>query len=275
VIRLTRERSSAAIHKNFVGKKRVKWNLELLTVQRDGGAHEFGKKSSRWKAAKDQLLRESNNKCAYCDTPTRVVAFGDVEHFRPKSKYWWLAYCYENYLASCTVCNQFFKSDKFPIAGTTIKGPSVTRRTSDDKLAKMAPFINPDPLNQAEGQAWEEFSRAHATEAPLIVNPYLDDPSKYIAYKVDDNLGEVELEIATGVKYRDRMRDAMNEVYGLNRLELKQLRYQWYATYAVHRHTLQDTGISAATRAETENQIKAMSSDKSPWAGMIRYFEAA
>lgn len=46
-----------------------------------------------------------------------MVAYGDGEHYRPKSTYWWLAYNYDNYLASCTLCNQRFKEAKFPIRG--------------------------------------------------------------------------------------------------------------------------------------------------------------
>ncbi|MEZ5329022.1 MAG: hypothetical protein R3F19_28590 [Verrucomicrobiales bacterium] len=77
--------------------------------------HEFD--SSIWKKAKDQLLKETHDKCAYCEAPTAVVTYGDVEHYRPKSKYWWQAYCMSNYLVSCAICNQRFKKDKFPIDG--------------------------------------------------------------------------------------------------------------------------------------------------------------
>ena len=48
-------------------------------------------KSSSWKPAKPALKRESYGKCAYCEAPTGVVCHADVEHFRPKSKHWWLA----------------------------------------------------------------------------------------------------------------------------------------------------------------------------------------
>src|SRR5882724_3165096 len=103
MIRLIKARTADAIPRNFRGANRVRWNEELLTVQRENLrqgilSFDFRKKSARWKVVRDQLLRESFNKCAYCDTPTKAVAFGDVEHFRPKSKYWWLAYNYDNYL---------------------------------------------------------------------------------------------------------------------------------------------------------------------------------
>ena len=47
---------------------------------------------------------------------------GDVEHFRPKSAvlddplhggYWWLAYDFQNYLLSCSLCNRVRKKTRF------------------------------------------------------------------------------------------------------------------------------------------------------------------
>jgi hypothetical protein len=40
-----------------------------------------------------------------------------VEHFRPASRYWWLAFTWDNLLFSCRNCNQSpAKLDKFPLA---------------------------------------------------------------------------------------------------------------------------------------------------------------
>src|SRR5215204_2247218 len=125
MIKLTRIRTAPPVHKNFIGKEREKINLELLKQKRDGkldiGAPKW--KSVFWKQSKDQLLSESNQKCADCEAPTRVVAYGDVEHFRPKSVYWWLAYSYDNYLFSCQICNQGYKKDHFPTAGAALSPP--------------------------------------------------------------------------------------------------------------------------------------------------------
>lgn len=108
MIKLNRVRTIPPVHANFQKVKRERFNLELMKDRRtvlhnSGLTQKFV--SSRWGKAKPQLLKESSGKCAYCETPTSVVAFGDVEHYRPKSKYWWLAYCYDNYLASCQICN--------------------------------------------------------------------------------------------------------------------------------------------------------------------------
>jgi uncharacterized protein (TIGR02646 family) len=53
--------------------------------------------------------------CAYCDRELPGNDRGDVEHFRPKSIYWWLAYRFDNYLLACSVCNSAYKGEKFPL----------------------------------------------------------------------------------------------------------------------------------------------------------------
>src|SRR4051794_40501664 len=116
MIKLERVRTASAIPRGFRGADRVKRATLLVTGTRDGTLA-FTSRNSYWKTTKPQLKRESAGKCGYCEAPTDAVAHGDVEHFRPKSVYWWLAYCYENYVFACQICNQTFKGDGFPIAG--------------------------------------------------------------------------------------------------------------------------------------------------------------
>ncbi|HEV7518961.1 MAG TPA: hypothetical protein VGR07_21935 [Thermoanaerobaculia bacterium] len=53
--------------------------------------------------------------CAYCQCDLPANDRGDVEHFRPKSIYWWLAYEFTNYLLSCSTCNRVHKKSRFPL----------------------------------------------------------------------------------------------------------------------------------------------------------------
>jgi len=58
--------------------------------------------------------------CAYCgDIIGRTGE--DVEHYRPKNHYWWLAYSLDNYFSSCGPCNSR-KGAKFP-TGAQASGP--------------------------------------------------------------------------------------------------------------------------------------------------------
>lgn len=183
MIKLTRVRTHPPIHTNFFGQKRVEINLKLLKQKRSGELDKKGEKkwnSAFWKEAKAQLLAESNNKCAYCETPARVVAYGDVEHFRPKSIYWWLAYSYEKYLPSCGACNQEYKKDFFDLIDKTkqLEGPTVANTMTDAELEALAPLITVDPVDDSQGMKLKNFINELKSEKALLVNPYLDDPSE-------------------------------------------------------------------------------------------------
>lgn len=74
--------------------------------------------SSRWREpdVRGALRAMQGRACAFCQSclGTRGLP-GDVDHFRPSSKYRWLAYRFENYFLTCHICNQRFKNDRFPI----------------------------------------------------------------------------------------------------------------------------------------------------------------
>ncbi len=56
----------------------------------------------KYEDIKEKLINIYNDKCAYCESKERRL---QVEHFRPKSKYYWLAYSWDNLLLSCSACN--------------------------------------------------------------------------------------------------------------------------------------------------------------------------
>ena len=285
MIRLTRIRSENVIHHNFYGKRKEAFEKELLLNQRRIRRGEIQKhtfNSNRWKQAKKQLLAETGGKCAYCEAPVSVVAFGDVEHYRPKSIYWWLAYCYDNYLAACQICNQRFKRDDFPIQDRKMRSPIIRRNTTDAFIASKVGMIAPDPLNQSEVN---DFIRQHKQERPLLLNPYFDDPAEYFAWRADDVLREVEVttnpetsQVLIIAQAENPEVESITETsikyYGLNREELKSLRYAIYRSYSVLRTTLEDERLHPETRNNIINVIEGMKAPRAPFAGMIRYFDA-
>lgn len=77
---------------------------------------------------KRALEKAQYDKCCFCETDFAAVAYGDVEHFRPKKGYrqsvreklvkpgyYWLAYEWSNLFLSCERCNQQFKKNLFPL----------------------------------------------------------------------------------------------------------------------------------------------------------------
>ena len=83
-------------------------------------------------------------KCAYCETK---VEQNDVEHYRPKSIYYWLAYSRNNLLYCCPTCNQK-KSNEFPVKNLRAK------------------FIQED-----DKQIHQLCSKYDETEEPIFINP--------------------------------------------------------------------------------------------------------
>ncbi len=276
MIPLQRVRAEAAIPGQFRGQKRIDNEQELMLdrrrlLKREISRQEFD--SSRWKPAKEQLLRETHGKCAYCEAPTSVVAFGDVEHYRPKSVYWWLTYNYENYLASCALCNEKFKKDAFPIQNLSkrLKGPKITAATTDAKIGTLAGTAGPDSLVPG---AIVAFATKHAAERPLLLNPYFDDPAQFLAWKADDNLKTVELIVSPNQPQRKPFVEAAIQFYGLNRLELTELRHQQYVTFRTFKQVLAVGTLPNPVRTEVANRIQELLHDQSAFAGMLRFFDA-
>ena len=273
MIPLKRIRTDVAVHENFRGAKRVEINLALLKKKRDGELEKSSPnkwKSGIWKESKKQLLKESNGKCAYCETPTSVVAFGDVEHFRPKSIYWWLAYSYENYLPSCTLCNQKYKKSFFPIRERKLKPPRVRKNNTDSYLTKKASQITIDPINENEGRPWQEFNDDLATEMALLPNPYVESPDDYFAYEA--NLQEKKVRIIPIRPELEPITVACEKLFGINRTELEDLRFQQYCLYMTLRHTVSTPNIPQFIVTMSQNRLNELESDSAAYTGMIRHF---
>jgi len=269
MIRLTRVRTQAAIHSAFRGSERLDQALKLLVDA--GEEREFD--SGFWKKAKDQLRAEASGKCAYCEAPTSLVAHGDVEHFRPKSRYWWLAYCYDNYLFACQLCNQSFKKDHFPLADDTrrMTAPSLAAGATAAQKREFVRLFAPDPFDPSAGQPWGEFEAALKGEGARLLNPYdAEDPEDYFAWEPDTAIKEVFIRPAD-VAYEPFCKAAI-DYYGLNREELLAERARTYRKLAVFRAIYESPGTDAAMRNDTRAMLLEMMDGSSAFAGMCRYF---
>ncbi|MGB5685050.1 MAG: retron system putative HNH endonuclease [Candidatus Electrothrix sp.] len=95
-------------------RKAVKWREKLLsatTKKQCGNA----KSKYRHKDIKHALRAMCHDKCAYCESKVTHVDHGDIEHYRPKSKFPELTFTWSNLLLACGVCNGTkYKGDKFP-----------------------------------------------------------------------------------------------------------------------------------------------------------------
>ncbi len=187
MIKLRRHRSPDAIPARYRGEKRIDNNRKLMALLLD----DQPPNSSFWRDSKPQLKVEANSKCAYCEAHTATVVYGDVEHYRPKSVYWWLAYCYDNYLFACSICNQQYKSAWFPRHGDPWPEPPLSLEGPDEQDRALADALSPDPLEP--GDEWERFQRRSQAEEAGLINPYETDPEPLLAWRADAVCKEVWL----------------------------------------------------------------------------------
>jgi hypothetical protein len=265
VIALQRHRTTAAIPSRFRGQARIDGELDLVRRQRanqgpDGGV---------WKAAKVQLGRESHGKCAFCESPAATVAYCDVEHFRPKDHYWWLAYCWDNYSFSCQLCNQKFKRASFPCAAAQWLGPTIGPDDPPEAWEALAGSLAPDPL---EPDAVAAYRARIASELALLPDPYdpQADPEGFFAWSADDYLKEVEIRPRSASEHHVAVHGSVVTHLGLNRQELKMRR--WSLWSQVERVV---TGYELSTDEEVRTTLAgflvAAMEPNAEWAGMVRY----
>ena len=264
MIKLDRDRDPKSIKAGFRGKLRVNREKKLITRHLAGE----DPSSDVWKTAKDQLKVESHGKCAYCESKADHVAHGDVEHFRPKSVYWWLAYCYDNYAYSCQICNQTFKSANFPIKEAMLQAPSVPANLTSNQLEALAGTLAPDPTDQPTLSA---FLAACAAEEAHLPDPYVVDPETFFKWEEDDVLKEVEVRPRTNSARNKRAHKAAVDFLGLNREELMRWRWEKYDLARVFVEFASDASNKASTRQKSEDQLRKMMHNSAEFAAMIRH----
>ncbi len=126
----------------------------------------FDRKVYAADAVKRALCRAQHGKCCFCESKVLHVAYGDVEHFRPKKGYcqrpsdplsrpgyYWLAYAWANLFFCCQICNQRHKRNLFPLLD-----PKARVLTHKDDLTR---------------------------EEPLFLDPTADDPERHVEFRRD------------------------------------------------------------------------------------------
>ncbi len=271
MIRLSRARDAASIPAEFRGDKLIDKHVDL--VDRYFTALAAGKpmkyESSKWKGAKNQLKADTAKKCAYCEAPTSTVAHGDVEHFRPKSKYWWLAYCFDNYLFACQICNQIYKGDDFPFSGPSrLSAPPMPAAAPDAVAGRaLAAALARDATVATDADVAAEW----LAEVGDLPHPYFEDPELLFGYRVDASNEEVWLEASAAPRAASAF-PSVETYLGLNREELRKDRYFHFAMLSTFYEAYTDGELKPATRAMIERQFKLMSAAQHPFAGMHRFF---
>lgn len=269
MIRLTRIRTKHGLPSDFTGEGLLRKHEDLVIRVFAGRATPPVQwTSSKWKRAKDRLKGESHGKCAYCEAPTSVVAHGDVEHFRPKSAYWWLAYDVDNYVFACQLCNQVYKGDHFPISGFGLAAPTLPDLPpAGAALTDLARQLLRDVTLTTD----EQLVDLWGSEEADLVHPYLEDPSDLFIYEEDDSNREVW--IRSGSSPRAQRAQAASHTYlGINRDELRRGRYDHLEILRTFKLAFEEERISEQTRSNILERFRKMSDTPYPFAGLHRYY---
>lgn len=134
--------------------------LKSLSIQnaydKNLTAKKFVTGKSHYQKVYNELYELYGGKCAYCESD-----YADqIEHYRPLSKYYQLAFSWDNLLLSCSKCNQN-KSGKFEIR-------NAKHTYSNSLVSKMQNLISDfdkkeEPLMLNPEQISEEIINEHFT----------------------------------------------------------------------------------------------------------------
>lgn len=129
-----------------------------------------------------------NNKCAYCEKKV-LDAEISIEHYRPKSIYYWLSYSWDNLLFCCQTCNQN-KGNNFDIKNDKVNYNGES-------------FINIHNLG----------IKYNKIEEPFIINP-----------EIDDIVNEIDFDKSGQISSKNEKIDKTIKIIKLYRKELIDIR---------------------------------------------------
>jgi uncharacterized protein (TIGR02646 family) len=113
------------------------WTRVLLEASTDAERRRAAGKY-RHPSVKDVISAMFHGKCAYCESKISHIAYGHIEHFKPKSTFPELTFEWTNLLLSCPICNSTeFKGDCFPEASEG--GPLIN--PCDEEPAEHFEFV--------------------------------------------------------------------------------------------------------------------------------------
>ena len=123
-----RQKADEYTRKNF-----IKQNKVLLNLYHQGTEIKSTDFKSVWSELNEVLWRKQGKCCCICETKITDAYARDIEHYRPKNEYWWLAYNYQNYYLTCAECNRKYKHIKFPLLDETQKVNYSNRKSIQEE----------------------------------------------------------------------------------------------------------------------------------------------
>lgn len=117
---------------------------------------------------------------------------------------------------------------------------------------------------------YEDFFRVCKEEDCDLLNPYFDNPEEKLSWEVDDVLKTVT--ISAREPQFERYVQAARAFYGLDREELKCLRYSVYQDIDTFREILGAEKITEHLKERVRARLQAHLLPEAQFAAMSRYF---
>jgi uncharacterized protein (TIGR02646 family) len=138
----------------------VAWTQVLLAKVAAGEKPTEAEKARyRHAEIKKVLIKETNGKCAYCESKLLHIVHGDIEHIVPKSTKIEVTFEWGNLTLACDVCNTN-KGDKFS-GGTGFIDPYM--KDPADHFVFIGPLVFGKPGN-TDARLTEEVLRLNRAE---------------------------------------------------------------------------------------------------------------
>lgn len=220
----------------------AKWKATESVLSEKYYHRAFRFDSRIWATIKPALRAIFNGKCAYCESYVGAVGHGDLENYRPKSRYPHLAYELSNLLFTCSICNQRYKGDKFPLES---EPPSTVADQADMFGDTRSAVID------------------IANEKPLLLNPYFDQPQEHLVFSEDEG-GAVRV---TGLTERGRV---SIDLLGLNRPELLEMRARTWRLARTMFDALASSRMDKQLRNMAISELQQFVADSGVYAGAVR-----
>jgi len=168
-------------------------------------------KSRAFSAYKNDDVRQGlqdmfYNKCAYCEAYIPHISPTEIEHFRPKGHYYWLAAEWSNLLLSCIHCNRPMKHWVPGASNKVLSGKHTHFPVKNDNKNRWT-----SPKSKKKSQD-ERFR--------LLIDPCVDDPEEYFQYvQTGNEIGNIMLKDGLTPFKTERAQESIR-LYGLCRMEL-------------------------------------------------------
>lgn len=95
------------------------WTKTILEMQAVGeNPKPYQKSRYNHEEVKQSIIEETNGKCAYCESNLLHIAFGDIEHIKPKKERPDLWFVWSNLTLACSICNnrkRNYHDDQYPL----------------------------------------------------------------------------------------------------------------------------------------------------------------